>query len=176
MAAAGAAAPGQGVWGRLSVRRLGPGIGDGSPAGEPAALAADNGAPGPASQTRHGGRLRASEPPAGTTGPGAPELGVWNPRQVPLEAASTEALSPAPPEVGTLPLPDLNDLPADVQPIERLSRLTPLNAVPAVLTPELIAPLPAARARLASPTPAVPGALPRPESVRGSDPASRLRS
>ncbi|WP_373716905.1 hypothetical protein [Roseateles sp.] len=110
--ASGTAAPGQGVWGSLTVKLLGRSGGDpGAPPGDPALEQRDNGAPGRGPQPRQGGQVRPAAPAA--TDPGAAELGRWNPREVAPEAARTDDVSNAPPSTATLELPD------GFKPIER---------------------------------------------------------
>lgn len=167
--ATGAAAPGEGVWGRLSVRLIGPGGGAGNTAGEAVAEIANNGAPGQASQTREGGRVRRSEPPLAATGPGAAELGRWNPQEVPPEAASTEALSAAPPEIRTLRLPEGEPAAERPGPVDLALR----RAAAPLALPERELPPPTARLspsptasleRLSRPTPLSQSSPPSPPS------------
>ena len=96
--ASGTAASGQGVWGSLTVKLLGR---SGSDAGTP---------PGEAPPAQR---------PGGAQAPGAADLGRWNPREVPPDAARTDETSPAPPSAATLNLPD------GFQPVEREALDTP---------------------------------------------------
>lgn len=167
--ATGTAAPGEGVWGSLTVKLLGRSGGEpGAPPGEPAPEWRDNGAPGSGNAQRQGGQARPATPADAQTG--AAELGRWNPREVAPEAARTEDLSTAPPSTATL------DLPEGFKPIERenltapAARTTPLPApsaeVPATVgrleqRPEAaIAPLPSPAALRAPARPIELPALP----------------
>ncbi|MBI3350765.1 MAG: hypothetical protein HY020_26650 [Burkholderiales bacterium] len=96
--ASGTAAPGQGVWGSLTVKLLGR---SGSDAGAPP------------------GETPPAQRPGSSQAPGAADLGRWNPREVPPDAARTDETSPAPPSTATLDLPD------GFQPIEREALDTP---------------------------------------------------
>jgi Meckel syndrome type 1 protein len=129
--ATGTAAPGQGVWGSLTVKLLGKSGGEpGAPPGEPAPERRDNGAPGSHAQQRQGGQARPAEPPP-TAETGAAELGRWNPREVPPEAARTEEVSPAPPSTATLQLPE------GFRPVEREQFAPPARPAPPLPAPEL---------------------------------------
>lgn len=109
--AAGTAAPGQGVWGSLTVKLLGPSGGDAN---------APPGATG----------ARQSTTPA--TEPGAAQVGRWNPQDVPPEAARTDDTSPAPPSMATLALPE------GFRPVERQELSPAPRSVPQPLpAPEL---------------------------------------
>ncbi len=131
--ATGSAAPGQGVWGSLTVKLLGrsggePGAPPGAPPAEPAPDWRDNGAPGQNPQQRQGGQVRATEP-APSTQLGAAELGRWNPSEVPPEAARTEEASPAP-VVPPAPSTATLNLPKGFRPIEREDLGRPAPAAP----------------------------------------------
>lgn len=153
----GTAAPGQGVWGSLTVQLLGRSGGEpGAPPGEPAPAWRDNGPAGSNATPRQGGQVRTETPP--DAAPGAAALGRWNPRDVPPEAARTEEVSTAPASTATL------DLPEGFKPIER-ENLAPPAARAAPLTPPA-ADLPAAVGRLeARPDPAVTR-LPSPAALQ----------
>ena len=138
--ATGTAAPGQGVWGSLTVKLLGRSGGEpGAPPGEPAPEWRDNGAPGDGNPQRQGGQVRPTAP-ADTQQTGAAELGRWNPRDVAPDAARTEELSDAPPSTATLNLPE------GFKPIERESLSTPAARTTPLPTPS--AELPAAVGRM----------------------------
>jgi hypothetical protein len=183
--ATGTAAPGQGVWGSLTVKLLGRSGGEpGAPPGEPAQEWRDNGAPGTHAQQRQGGQARPAEP-APTAETGAAELGRWNPREVAPEAARTEEVSPAPPSTATLQLPE------GFRPIERQQLAPPARPALQLPAPELpstavgrletrpdatLAPLTPA-ASLRTPTrpaelPTLPGELPAPVSRLDAAPAA----
>lgn len=150
--APGTAAPGQGVWGSLTVKLLGR-SGTGDPTDAPRDWR-DNGPAGDGRQQRAGGQVRAAEPPPGTE-PGAAELGRWHPREVPPEAAHSEAWStatPAPPGAATLTLPE------GFRPIERQA-LAPPHAAALPSTPTA---LPATVGRLEAPAAAVAPLTPAP--------------
>lgn len=137
--ATGTAAPGQGVWGSLTVKLLGRSGGEpGAPPGEPAPEWRDNGAPGNGNPERQGGQARPAAPTDTQTG--AAELGRWNPREVAPEAARTEDLSNAAPSTATLNLPE------GFKPIERENLTTPAARTTPLPTPA--AELPAAVGRL----------------------------
>jgi Meckel syndrome type 1 protein len=145
--AAGTAAPGQGVWGSLTVKLLGRSGGDASaPPGE--------------TGSGHPQRTGAGEP-------GAAQVGRHNPQDVPPDAARTDEASPAPANTATL------DLPEGFRPIEHQDLSPAPRSAPAQLpAPELpsasvgrldtrpdaaVAPLaPATNLR----TPGLPAALP----------------
>lgn len=190
----GTAAPGQGVWGSLTVKLLGRSGGD---AGAPPGQEASRSATSPPRE--------ASPAPAG-----AAQLGRQNPQDVPPEAARSEEPSPAPPSTATLALPE------GFRPIERPDPGPPLTAplsAPSVLpTPDLptaaiarlearpdaaVAPLtpaaslrtpsrpaealpqasdlPAPLSRLEAPAPAAAAtALPRPSELRAAPPQAAL--
>jgi hypothetical protein len=130
--ATGSAAPGLGVWGSLTVKLLGrSGDEAGAPPGDGAA--AGERSPGESA--------------------GAARQGRWNPRELPPEAAATDA----PPDRTTL------DLPEGFRPVEREN----LSPPPARIAPAESTVLPMQRADLARATPAAglqpPGAeLPTP--------------
>ncbi|MBW8843783.1 MAG: hypothetical protein JF607_02245 [Burkholderiales bacterium] len=155
--ASGTAAPGQGVWGSLTVKLLGKSGGEpGAPPGDPAQEWRDNGAPGNGPQQRQSGQPRPAEPTTAAE-PGAAELGRWNPREVTPEDARTEAMSPAPPSTATLNLPE------GFRPIERETLGRPAPAVPLQTpTPEL----PAAVGRLETRPEAAVAPLPPAASLR----------
>ena len=113
---AGTAAPGQGVWGSLSVKLLGR---SGAQSDAPPGAAGGTGAPT---------RPRPSTPAA----PGAAEVGRWNPQEVPPEVARSEELSTAPPSPATLELPE-GFRPVERQDLSPAPRSAPLQ----VPTPEL---------------------------------------
>lgn len=143
---AGTAAPGQGVWGSLSVKLLGRGDGaPGAPPGDPAPEWRDNSAPGSGTLPRQGGQVRPAPPAAAD--PGAARLGRWNPREVaPQAAADDEASpspSPSPPRLATLELPE------GFKPIER---------EPLTIPPPRSAPLPMPAAPLPGPVGRLEGA------------------
>jgi len=116
--AAGTAAPGQGVWGSLTVKLLGKSGGDAS---APPAEAAESGTAGAGTPQR----------PTGLA-PGAAELGRFNPQEVPPEAARSDEASPAPPSTATL------DLPEGFRPLERQDLSPAPRSAPLQLpTPEL---------------------------------------
>lgn len=155
--ATGTAAPGQGVWGNLTVKLLGRSGGDaGAPPGEPAKEWRDNGAVGQGTAQRQGGQVR-PEAPAATT-PGAAELGRWNPREVAPEAAQTDEISTAAPSTATL------DLPPGFKPIERENLAAPPTRQAPL--PEALRDLPAPVGRLEARPEAVVTALPAPASLR----------
>ncbi|WP_457424181.1 hypothetical protein [Roseateles sp. P5_E7] len=113
--AAGTAAPGEGVWGSLTVKLLGKSGGD---AGAPPAETGEAGAGAP-------------QRPTGPA-PGAAELDRFNPQEVPPEAARTDEASPAPPSTATL------DLPEGFRPIERQDLSPAPRSTPQQMpTPEL---------------------------------------
>lgn len=136
--ATGTAAPGQGVWGSLTVKLLGrSGGAAGAPPGEPVPEWRDNGAAGDGAQQRQGGQVRPAAPPATETG--AAELGRWNPREVAPEAARTDEPSTAAPSTATL------DLPEGFKPIERENLTTPAPRSPPQPTPQpTLQPMPSA--------------------------------
>lgn len=121
--ASGTAAPGQGVWGSLTVKLLGR---SGSQADAP---------PSDDSTSASSGQQAS---PTGAEASAA-RLGRSNPQEVPPEAARTEEASPASPSTATLELPE------GFKPVERESLSTPLRAAP-LQTPS--AELPAAVNRL----------------------------
>jgi hypothetical protein len=178
--ATGTAAPGEGVWGSLTVKLLGRSGGDpGAPPGEEASR---------------------STAPAG-----AAQLGRQNPHDVPPEAARSDEPSPAPPSTATLELPegfrpierqDLGmpppttpsplptpDLPsAAIGRLEaRLDAVAPLSPAASLRSPSpttealpRAADLPAPVSRLeAAPAPS-PVALPRPADLRAAPPQAAL--
>lgn len=163
--ASGSAAPGQGVWGSLTVKLLGKGDGrsdgePGAPPGEPVREWRDNGAAGSGTQPRQGGQVRPTEPaPAADTG--AAELGRWQPTEVPAEmpaeSANAHAPSPAPPRTATLALPE------GFRPIEREHVAAP-SAAPAQ-PPSPLPELPAAIGRLEARPEATVTPLPSPASL-----------
>ncbi|MFG6461206.1 hypothetical protein ACG04Q_06435 [Roseateles sp. DXS20W] len=109
--ATGTAAPGQGVWGSLTVKLLGRSGGD---------------ADAPPADTATGG---AGPSPAEA---GARALGRPRPQPVPPEAARTDDAADAPPSTATL------DLPEGFRPVERQDLGTPPPAAPLQLpAPEL---------------------------------------
>jgi len=185
--ASGSAAPGQGVWGSLTVKLLGR---SGSAADAPPS----DSAPGAAGQP---GQARSAEEA------GAARLGRSNPQEVPPEAARTEDASDAPPSTATLELPEgfkpverenLNtpppqatplptpaaDLPAPVGRLEARpeTAVAPLPAPANLRTPSRTAELPAPPKELPSgvnrldetPTPARTATLPRPAELRTPTP------
>lgn len=155
--ATGTAAPGEGVWGSLTVKLMGRSGRDGTaPPGEPVKEWRDNGAPGSGNRERQGGQVR-PQPPAATE-PGSAELGRWNPREVAPEAARTEDVSPAPPSTATLELPE------GFKPIERANLDTP--APQATPLPTLSRELPAAVGRLEARPEAAVTPLQSPSSLR----------
>ncbi|NCT85715.1 MAG: hypothetical protein GXC94_21395, partial [Comamonadaceae bacterium] len=153
--ATGTAAPGQGVWGSLTVKLLGRsgGAAD-APPGDPAPEQRDNGAPGNGPQPRQGGQLRPTMPAAADSG--AAELGRWNPREVAPESARTGQTSDAPPSAATL------DLPEGFKPITPESLATAAPPRPPLPAAEL----PAAVGRLEAEPDAARPALPPPASLR----------
>lgn len=157
--ATGTAAPGQGVWGSLTVKLLGRSGGEaGTPPGDPAREWRDNSAPGSGAQQRQGGQARSAAPAATETG--AAELGRWNPREVPPEAARTEEASPAPPSTATL------DLPEGFKPIERENLSTPPPRSAPLPTP--VAELPATVGRLEARPESTVTPLPSPSGLRAA--------
>ncbi|MEO6277772.1 hypothetical protein [Roseateles sp.] len=114
--AAGTAAPGQGVWGSLTVKLVG------------RSGAQSDAAPGDASSATP---PRQSSP-AAPAEPGAAAVGHPNPQQVPPEAARTEEPSPAPPSTATLELPE-GFRPVERQDLSPAPRSAPLQ----MPTPEL---------------------------------------
>jgi len=114
--ATGTAAPGEGVFGSLTVKLLGRSGGDaGAPPGEQASRSTD-------SPSRN-----ASPAP-----PGAARLGRQNPQDVAPEDAGSEETSPAPPSTATLALPE------GFKPIERPDPgPPPLTAPPSLPPPDL---------------------------------------
>lgn len=165
--ASGTAAPGQGVWGSLTVKLLGRSGGEpGAPPGDPAREWRDNGAPGNGPQQRQGGQARPADP-LPTADTGAAELGRWNPQQVAPEAARTEELSPAPPSTATL------DLPEGFRPIERENLTRPTAPAPAPL-PTATAELPAAVGRLETRPDTAVAPLPPAVSLRPPTRATEL--
>ncbi len=199
--ATGTAAPGQGVWGSLTVKLLGRSGGEpGAPPGDPVREARDNGAAGENGQQRQGGQVRPTR--TATAAPGAAELGRWNPREVPPEAHRTDEVSPAAPNTSTLELPEgfrpvereRLTLPAQAPPLQMPAVELPaaigrLDARPDTTAPPLPSPaslranrraalppvtadLPAPVRRLEAPTEAVAApALPRPSELRSTAPA-----
>jgi len=172
--ATGSAAPGQGVWGSLTVKLLGKSGGQaGAPPGDPAKEWRDNGAPGQGPQQRQGGQVSPTERAADAE-TGAAALGRWNPREVAPEAGRTEEVSPAPPSTSTLSLPE-GFRPVERQDVARPSQATPLQ-VPAAELPAAVgrletrpdttvAPLPSANLRpptRATELPPLPAELPTP--------------
>ncbi len=153
--ATGTAAPGEGVWGSLTVKLAGrSGSESGTPPGEPVKAWRDNGAPGAGTQQRQGGQVRPEVP--ALTSPGAAKLGRWNPREVAPEAARTEELSAAPPSTATLTLPP------GFQPLAREDLTAPSAADAVVPAPDLPAPV----NRLEAPSQATVAPLPTPASLR----------
>lgn len=153
----GTAAPGQGVWGSLTVKLLGRGGGTpGAPPGEPAPEWRDNAAPGSGAQPRQGGQVRPAAP-AAADDPGAAKLGRWNPREVEPQAARAAEASTAPPRTATLELPE------GFKPIEREPLTTPPRTAP-VPTPAIQ--LPSAVGRLEGPSDSAVAPLPPAASLR----------
>lgn len=165
--ATGTAAPGEGVWGSLTVKLTGRSGGEpGAPPGEPNREWRDNGAPGSGDPQRQGGQVRPESPATQDTGAAA--LGRWNPREVAPEAARTEDPSDAPPNTATLPLPP------GFKPVERENLATPASRASPLSTPS--ADLPAAVGRLESRQDSPAAALPTPDSLRPSAPPLQVPS
>lgn len=158
--ATGTAAPGQGVWGSLTVKLLGRSGGEpGAPPGEPNRAWRDNGAPGSGDPQRQGGQSRPATP--ADTSTGAAELGRWNPREVAPDEARTEEPSNAAPSTATLNLPE------GFKPIERESLSTPAARTTPLPAPS--AELPAAVGRLEAKPEASVAPLPSAASLRTPD-------
>lgn len=121
--ASGTAAPGQGVWGSLTVKLLGR-----------SGSAAD--APPNDRNTPDAGGQRGPAQPATETG--AAKLGRPNPQEVAPEAARTDEPSVAPPSTATLELPE------GFKPVERENLATPPRAAP-LQTPSAELPPPVSR-------------------------------
>lgn len=184
--ATGTAAPGQGVWGSLTVKLLGKSGGD---------------ADAPPGEATGGSPPRDTAPAEA----GARTLGRPSAQPVPPETASTEASSDAPPSTATLDLPegfrpverqDLSppppaaplQLPAPELPATTLGRLetrpdaavTPLAPAASLRTPARPTPLPVPPADLPAPVnrldvqPATPATatLPRPAELRATPAAA----
>ncbi len=165
--ATGTAAPGEGVWGSLTVKLTGRSGGEpGAPPGEPNRGWRDNGAPGSGDPQRQGGQLRPEAPTTQDTGAAA--LGRWNPQEVAPEAARTEDLSDAPPSTATLALPP------GFKPIERESLAKPAARTTPLTEPS--ADLPAAVGRLESRQDAKAAPLPSPDSLRTPAPPVQVPS
>jgi Meckel syndrome type 1 protein len=156
--AAGTAAPGQGVWGSLTVKLMGrSGDTAGAPPGE-----------------------KASSETAPPREAGAANPGRWNPREVPAEAARTDETSPAPPSTATLQLPEgfqpLEREKLDTPPPSRLAPtessvvpMTPAEALRSTAPTPLQAPaaeLPPTVGRLETRPEAAPAPLPSPAELR----------
>ena len=158
--ATGTAAPGQGVWGSLTVKLSGRSGGEpGAPPGEPTPEWKDNGAPGPGQAPRQGGQVRPEAPRDTQTG--AAELGRWNPQEVPPEAARTDALSTAAPSTATL------DLPEGFKPVERQALTAPAARTLPLSTPAADLPAAVGRLEAADAAPVAPfAALPAPAELR----------
>lgn len=153
---AGTAAPGQGVWGSLSVRLLGRGEGTpGAPPGDPAPEWRDNGAAGSGAQPRHGGQVRPAAP--ATADPGAARLGRWNPHEVAPQAADGDEAPPTPPRPATLELPE-GFRPIEREPLTMTPRSAPL--------PLSATPLPGPVGRLEGPADPAFARLPSTSSLR----------
>lgn len=182
--ASGTAAPGQGVWGSLTVKLTGR---SGSDATAP-----------PSTSSVQGGARAETEP-------GAARLGRSNPHEVAQEAARTEEASDAPPSTATLelppefkpveretldapapagqPLPPSAQLPAAVGRLDTRPEagLTPLPAAADLRTPQravelpsLPADLPATVSRMDAAAPVAAAAeLPRPADLRPTPPTAR---
>lgn len=163
--ATGTAAPGEGVWGSLTVKLMGrSGRDSTAPPGDPVKEWRDNGAPGSGTRERQGGQVRPQAPAATETG--SAQLGRWNPRDVAPEAARTEDVSPAPPSTATLELPE------GFKPIERANLDAP--APPATPLPTLSRELPAAVGRLEARPDAAVTPLQSPASLRPRERAIEL--
>lgn len=146
--ASGTAAPGQGVWGSLTVKLMGRSGGEpGAPPGEPAIAGRDSG-------PTNAGR---PQPPV-TQPAGATELGRWNPREVSPQAARTDEPSAAEPSTATL------DLPEGFKPIEREHLSAPAARDTPVPTPSADLPAPVGRLEPRPESAAAP--LPSPASLR----------
>jgi Meckel syndrome type 1 protein len=150
--ASGTAAPGQGVWGSLTVKLLGR---SGSQADAPPSDNSTSGSSGSPAQARS------------TNEAGAAKLGRPNPREVPPEAARTDEASDAPPSTSTLELPE------GFKPVERQDLKAPPPRATPLQTPS--AELPAAVGRLeARPEPKV-APLPSPTDLRAPDRPAELQ-
>ena len=149
--ASGTAAPGQGVWGSLTVKLLGR---SGSEAGAPPGDPSRDGAPPDAVAQQRQARPAATP----STEAGAATLGRSNPQEVPPEAARTEEPSPAPPNTATLELPE------GFKPVERENLRTPPPRATPLQTPS--AELPAAVGRLEARPEATVAPLPSAASLR----------
>ncbi|MFG6469104.1 hypothetical protein [Roseateles sp. BYS87W] len=141
--ATGTAAPGQGVWGSLTVKLLGRiGSDSNAPPGDPSPALEHNGAPGDGAQTRQGGQVRNEPAPPGP--PGAATLGRWNPQPVPAEAATTDELSPQPAEPQPAPPPVPSPPTRTLTAPERSPALQRETVPVPAARPEADAPLPTA--------------------------------
>lgn len=180
--ATGTAAPGQGVWGSLTVKLLGRSGGDADAPPADTATGSPEAGPAPAEA-------------------GARALGRTRPQPVPPDAARTDDTADAPPSTATLNLPDgfrpverqdlgtpppaaPLQLPAPELPSATLNRLetrpdaavTPLSPAASLRTPARPAQLPAQSADLPAPVnrldaaPAAPATatLPRPAELRAA--------
>lgn len=140
-------APSQGGWGRLTVTLLGPQGGVAGHSGPAAPVWRDDGPPGAAPTSRHGGRLRDQPAPADSE-PGAQQSGRWRAQPVPADASRTAVDTPGTP--GTASTDALPVQPAPAR--EPLAdRLPPAPSLATVETPALPQPEPP---RLAVPEPA----------------------
>jgi len=148
--ASGSAAPGQGVWGSLTVKLLGR---SGSAADAPPN---DN---APDSSGQQGQPRTAAEA-------GAAKLGPTNPQEVPPEAARTEETSAAPPNTATLELPE------GFKPVERENLNTPPPPAMPLPTPAADLPPPVGRLEARPETAITP--LPAPASLRAPSRAAEL--
>lgn len=145
----GPALPGQSGWGSLNVTLRGPSgsAADGSAEADSPRWR-DEGPPGEAKSTRHGGLLR-REPPPPDSGPGAQSQGRWKPQALPPD--------PSRPEIET-------EGSRGDGPLERPAA-TPVDAVPSpepaprTLAEPVAAPRPAARPATVEPLPPALNAL-----------------
>ncbi|MDN3921610.1 hypothetical protein [Roseateles violae] len=130
----GAARTGDGVWGALSVRLLGPR----NEEGKDGALRSPGGPVGEARQQRYGGSVRREEPRPPE--PGAAELGHWSPRPTTHEDSVPEPQpADAPPQTRSLPpLPDrIRPITRPPEALQGMSTPEALNAPPTPALPEL---------------------------------------
>jgi len=176
---AGSAAPGEGVFGSLNVRLQGAGRDSSATApvvNVPPLPQPQGGPAGVATETRVGGSVReATAPTPASREPGAAQLGDWAPSAPTksadlLPAAQAPALTPALPDLPTLPIgplplpgqvvqtrPELAAVPALSAPLVPLARSqTAALAAPAPAPLEAPALLPMTQALKAAPTPSAP--------------------
>lgn len=164
----GQARPGEGVWGRLSVR-----LNLDEPqaqSGPPHPPPPDQGLAGAGKTRRYGGAVRAADDAAARLPePGAARQGRW--QAEPSPDAQTQALEPTRGDVGAAP-PPVERLPEAIRPLAQPA-LPTLDALPeAPRLPRRLGAVPASPTRAAQPLPAL---APAPVAVPELAPLPRLR-